>query len=150
MALVQGSTSQLPGIISSCCHIKLSLLSHTEQLIFCLFTAAFIPGHTAHLQDKVWEQNMGPNSDLSHLLKQHNYYPTQSLLLTVESLPPSDHCVRKTTFDSEFHIILFWPSSFFLNKDFFFLFKQGIFFFFSRNALPVHCIMLYYFTQFPL
>lgn len=62
---------------------------------------------------------MGPNSDLSHLLKQHNYYPTQSLLLTVKSLPPPDHCVRGTTFYSEFHIILFWPSPFFQTRIFF-------------------------------
>lgn len=67
---------------------------------------------------------MGPNSDLSHLLTQHNYYLTQALLLTVESLPPSDHCVRVTTFDSAFYIILLWQSLFFSNKDFFFLFKQ--------------------------
>lgn len=99
-------------------------IHHTEQLISCLFTTAFISGHTAHPKDKAWEQNTGPNSDLSHLLKHHNYYLTQALLFRVESLPPSDHCVRVTTFDSVFYIILFWLSLFFSNKTFFFLFKQ--------------------------
>lgn len=96
-----------------------------HRVISCLFTAAFVPGHTAHLKDKAGEQNMGPNSDLTHLLKQHNYYLT---FLTVESLPPSDHCVRVTTFDSVFYFILFWPSLFFSNKELFF---------FLRNVLPV-------------
>lgn len=103
-------------------------IHYKEQLISCPFTTAFIPGHTAHPKDKVWKQNMGPNSDLSHLLTQHNYYLTQALLLTVESLPSSDHFVRVTTFDSAFYIILLWPSLFFSNKDFFF---------FLSNAFPV-------------
>lgn len=77
---------------------------------------------------------MGPNSDLTHLLKQHNYYLIHAIFLTVKSLPPSGHCVRVTTSDSVYYSLLT-----------FFLFKQGIFFFLfkkSPSSVTVSCFTI--------
>lgn len=117
----------MPNLNFSCCSLKLSLLVPSTiqmQLFSSLFTAAFISGHTAQPKYKARGQNMGPNSDLSHLLKQHNYHLTHAILLIAEALSPSDHHCKSDTFGSIFYIILFWPSPSFSNTSPFFLFKR--------------------------